>query len=84
MKIKSPKDYCDSYFKGTYDGELPKQQVIEIGCAFHAGIEAVCKFMDEFMDDPNVDDDQLVQRMIRFRKINKDCAMHYNMLRFAE
>jgi hypothetical protein len=81
---KHPNTYLKEYLGQVYDSEISKEQSVEVSCAFHAGIEAMCKFVEDYMVDDNVDDDDLVQRMINFRRRNKDCAMHHNLLRSSE
>ena len=85
MKIPTPKTYCNAYLDTVYDGKLEKNQHIEVSCAFYAGIEAACKFIEEHMaNDEETDDEVLAKRLVRFRVLNKDCAQHTNLLRYSE
>lgn len=84
-KIPTPKEYCEAYFQRVYDKRsLDKVQAIEVSLAFHAGIEAMCKFMMEDFFAGEDDDRVLEERLVRFRNINKARALHINMSRFGE
>lgn len=84
-KTPDPDQYCQKYLKAVYSSPLEKAQYIEVGGAFHAGIEAMCKYMmEDFFGDKEDDDDVLIDRLVKFRQKNKDCAMHINLLRFGE
>jgi hypothetical protein len=66
-----------------YDGAIPKQQWIEVGCAFHAGIEAVFKFTQEYITT-DMPDKEAQKLIATFRERNRSNAMHVNLSRFAE
>jgi hypothetical protein len=81
--MKSPEDYRKDYLTSVYDGAIPKQQWIEVGCAFHAGIEAVFKFTREHITTDMLDED--IQKLIAtFRNQNRSDAAHVNLSRFSE
>jgi hypothetical protein len=65
--MKSPHDYYINYVKAVYDTPLGKAQRAELGCAFHAGVEAVFKFVEEY----EADEDEL----FNFRRLNKSNAL---------
>jgi hypothetical protein len=65
--IKSPKQYYNNYVRAVYDSPLAESQNGEMACAFHAGVEAVFKFVEEY----DADED-----LIRtFREVNKANAL---------
>jgi hypothetical protein len=65
--IKSPKQYYNNYVRAVYDTPLAESQHAEMACAFHAGVEAVFKFIEEYEADED---------LIRtFREVNKANAL---------
>jgi hypothetical protein len=65
--VKSPKDYYNNYVRAVYDTPLAKSQAAEMACAFHAGVEAVFKFVEEYEADENL--------ILAFRHLNKADAL---------
>lgn len=65
--VKSPKDYYSNYVRAVYDIPLEKSQHAEMACAFHAGVEAVFKFVEEYDADEDL--------ILAFRHLNKANAL---------
>jgi hypothetical protein len=65
--IKTPKQYYANYVRAVYDKPLAKSQYTEMACAFHAGVEAVFKFVEEYEADEDL--------IFAFRKLNKADAL---------
>ena len=79
-KIKTPEDYCQAYLDMIYPQPISKLQVKGVSQAFHAGIEAACKFIHRHIADQQgiVDDEILVERLVRFRALNRQRALQLN------
>ena len=75
-KIKTPEQYCAAYLATVYAEPIPKLQTLEVSRAFHAGIEGACRFIHRYIaGQEDTDDEILVERLVRFRSLNKQRAL---------
>jgi hypothetical protein len=88
LKLKdftTPQGYLEQYFNVVYGGLENVNEVYkrELSLAFHAGVEAAFKFIDDAIYD-DTSEENVITYLGNFRKLNASCATDLNLSRFKD
>jgi hypothetical protein len=82
--LTDPREYLEQYFNAVYGGlENQNENMRELSLAFHAGVEAAFKFIDDAIDD-DTSEENAITYLGNFRKFNTSCAIDLNLSRFKD
>lgn len=82
--VARPADYFKGYLDKVYPDGTGREQKVDVGCAFFAGIEAAFRFLDDYVALESVEEEEALKRISDFRRHNKEVAIDVNLSRFRD